>query len=191
MPRCRGVSTAILFERTATVADNLFALILEARRLVAFSNRDFAELTGVSLRTVERYPTSGGISHVGQTDKLIVATHAKDPQLAARLAAAAGRDLQELGLPPAPVPVPPAPRAAPEPTVAAPAPLPAVPEARQEHADSVLLAAARALNLPPETVRPGVAAAFARASEMGVSVAGLAAQLKRPPADATEGKPPA
>ena len=36
------------------------------------------------------------------------------------------------------------------------------------------------MNLPPEAVRPAVAAAFARARDLGVGVAGLAAQLAKP-----------
>jgi hypothetical protein len=96
-----------------------------------------------------------------------------NPGLAKELAAAAGTSLEALGLVKPPAPPPP-----PAPAVVAPPLPPPIPEARPEHADSVLVAAANVNNVSPETVRPILAAAFARASELGVSVGGLAEHLK-------------
>ncbi|MHB8420665.1 MAG: hypothetical protein ACYDCL_21545 [Myxococcales bacterium] len=157
------------------MAQNFQQLVFEARRLVAYTNRDFAKLTGVSLRTVERYNRNFGISHSGQTHKLIAAVYPKNAELARQLAVASGTSLEALGL----VPPAPAVSAAPPAPPAPPPPAP-VPEARSEHADAVLLAAAHAMNLPPEAVRPAVAAALARARDLGVSVAGLAERLSQP-----------
>ncbi len=133
-------------------------IVNDARRKVAFTHREFAELTGVSLRTVQRHAHAGGISGPFQTQKLLAALHPIDPALARELAEAAGLDLAALGLgiPPAPV------------------------EARPEHADSVLLAAADAMHLAPEAVRPALAAIFARARELNVNPASLAPHFLPP-----------
>jgi hypothetical protein len=160
---------------------NTLQLIFEARRLVAHSNREFALLTGASLRTVERYSHNGGISDISQTHKLIAAVHPKNPDLANQLAAAAGTTLEALGVvKPAPT-IAPAQAASPPPpaVVVAPPPSPSIPEARPEHADLVLFAAANALDMSPRALRPAVAAAFAKAKELGVSVGSLADLLAR------------
>ncbi len=143
--------------------------------------RDLAKLYGVSLRTVQRrYGRPVGRGIIAILKPLLT----KNPALARELAEAAGVDLAELGLvPPEPPPEPPAPPPEPEvrvekvfvPTRVEP------PPALREHADSVLLAGAHALNQMPESIRPALAAAFARAAELGVSVAGLAERLARSP----------
>jgi hypothetical protein len=146
------------------------ALVLEARQALHLDNRAFAEFTDTSLRTVERYNHAHGLGDPRYRDKLIVALYPVNPRLATELAVAAGTSVEALGLV-----KPPAPTTA---VVAAPAP-PPIPEARAEHADSVLVAAANVNNVSPETVRPILAAAFARASELGVSVGGLAKHLAK------------
>jgi hypothetical protein len=142
------------------MAQDFLSLVWQARKQVAYTNGDFAKLTGVSKRTVERHSHNGGISFNDQTHRLIAAVHPQDPQLASQLADAAGTTLAALGLKAAP----------------------SASDARPEHADSVLVAAANALALPPEAVRPAVAAAFSRALALGVSLHGLAEHLSRPPA---------
>jgi hypothetical protein len=146
------------------MAQDFLSLVWQARKHVAYSNGEFAKLTGVSKRTVERHSHNGGISYTDQTHRLIAAVHPVDPQLASQLAEASGTTLAALGLKAAP----------------------SASDARPEHADSVLVAAANALNLSPEAVRPAVAAAFARALGLGVSFQGLAEHLSRP---AVSGKP--
>ncbi len=143
------------------MARPFLTLVYEARRQLAYTNRAFAELTGVSLRTVERHAHNGGIANHIQTRTLVTALHPKDPALAAELAESAGTTLAALGLE--------APQTEPDASLV-----------RPEHADSVLVAAANALDLSPEAVRPAVAAAFSRALALGVSFAGLAEQLSRP-----------
>ncbi|MHB8417536.1 MAG: hypothetical protein ACYDCL_05645 [Myxococcales bacterium] len=154
--------------------DKNFALLYqEACHACGFEYRDLAKLYNVSLRTVQR--------HHGRPEAditpLIEATRARNVELARQLAQAAGMNLEKLGLVP-----PPPPRVE---RVFVPTPV-EPPPARREHADSVLVAAAHALNLPPEAVRPAVAAALARAGELAVSVPGLAEILRRPVGGAPE-----
>ncbi len=158
------------------MADNFHQLYDDARRATGtWGYRALANLTGESLRTLQRHH---GISTAAGMAKLILATHAKDPDLARRFAVTAGHDLNSLGIAPPPPPPPPK-----------PAPLDARPpvERHRQDAESVLLAAAHAANLPPEAVRPAVAAALARARDLGASPADLAAQLAKPLAPATKG----
>jgi hypothetical protein len=169
---------------------NFQALVWDARKLVGYTNRAFANVTGASLRTVERHSGSAGISNHFQTQRLIAAVYPKDANLARQLAEASGLTLEALGLG---QPPPAAPTPAQPPVVAAPLPPspPPVPEARPEHADSVLLAAANALNVPPQAVLPAVAAAFAKAKELGVSLSSLADRLSLvPPAPRAKPGPP-
>jgi hypothetical protein len=150
------------------------ALVLEARNALFLDNKAFAQFVGVSLRTIERHGHAHGLGDPVNRDKLVTALYPVNPGLAREFAVAAGTSVEALGLGTPPVPPPP-----PAPTVIAPPPPPPIPEARPEHADSVLVAAANVNNVSPETVRPIVAAAFARASELGLAVAGLAEHLAR------------
>jgi hypothetical protein len=155
------------------VADDFHKLYDDARRAThTWTYPALAQLTGESLRTIQRHH---GISTGTGMAKLILATHAKDPDLARRLAVVKGYDLVSLGIAPPPP--------------AAPVPIPTKPpvERHRQDAESVLLAAAHAANLAPEAVRPAVAAALARARDLGASPADLAAQLAKPLAAATKG----
>ena len=128
------------------------ALLHKAVKEVAGSQRELAKLLGTSLRTVQRYAVQGGLSLPDHLKQVIVALHPKNPTLAAKVAQQAGIDLATLGI-----------HAAPGPQAA-----------RREHADSVLCAAADALQVMPAAARPGLAAAFARALELNVDLQGLA-----------------
>jgi pyruvate/2-oxoglutarate dehydrogenase complex dihydrolipoamide acyltransferase (E2) component len=156
-------------------AKDLPTLIWEARKRVAYSNRDFAALTGMSLRTVERMSASG--SYRGDVATLLAKkVFPVDPALARDLAVALGTTTIALGLeePPAP-PTPPA-----KPAPVAPA-VPAKTPARQEHADSVVLAAANAMQVLPNAVLPAVVAAMRRAAEMDVDLNDLVRLLSKSP----------
>ena len=146
------------------------ALNLEACRRLSLNNRALADFLGCSVRTVVRHNSSGGFSGLANAVKIIRALHPTDPEFASELAASYGQTLVALGLEPDPRILPP-PVAPVEPSH--PAPL----TARSEHADAVVCAAADALNLPPSAVRPAVAAAFARAHELGVGLDTLAPLL--------------
>jgi hypothetical protein len=68
--------------------------------------------------------------------------------------------------------------------VAAPAPAkaPEPKRALSEHADSVVYAAADALELPPKAVRPAIVAAFRPAQKLRLSVEALLPALAAAPA---------
>jgi hypothetical protein len=84
----------------------------------------------------------------------------RDPDLAARLAASQLATLEQFGI-------------APPPTAAAPPGQ----AAERRDIDSLLCAAADAMNGPPRAVRPIVTAAFVRARDMGLTVEAVAAAL--------------
>ncbi len=155
------------------IVKNFTTIYEEACRLVAHTYRERARLFGVSLRSVQRHYGRPPDADLGI---LVQAVRAHDVNLARELAQAARLDLGKLGLLPPPPPAPPPPRVE-KVYVATPV---EPPPARREHADSVLLAAAHAFNLPPEQIRPAVAAAMERAAELGVSVPGLAEHLAQP-----------
>jgi len=146
--------------------DGSVGLLREVTRTLNLDQKELAQLLGTSLRTVQRiYATAAWIDRQ-QYVTLARAVYAKNPKLAAELAARAQTTPQELGIAP-----PPPSRKAPEP---APAPSPPSPRA----ADSVLCAAADVMNLPPRSVRPALTAAFVRARELGLSVETVAAALQ-------------
>ena len=92
--------------------------------------------------------------------------HGADAALAAEIAAAAGTTLAALGVLPPPAPPPPL-----------PAPLPpAGPPDRV--VDAVVCAAAEAMQVMPQSVRPAVLAAFACARELGLTVEGVERVLR-------------
>ncbi|MHB8417684.1 MAG: helix-turn-helix domain-containing protein [Myxococcales bacterium] len=145
-------------------------LVRQARReLHVWTHPQFARFLGCSTRTVQRHVRFGGVSQESHYHQIIRAVHPTNPALAAQLAAARHVTLEALGVrPPAPPPDP----------------------TRREHADSVVCAAADVLQLPPSAVRPAVAAAFARASELEVTFAGLAKLLAgAPPKPKPRAKP--
>ena len=145
-------------------------LVWQARSELNLDNQRLADLVGSSLRTVERYnEKQGGLNDRSHNESLIHAIHPKNPELAFELAEACGTRLEALGLVP------------PKRTEPAPPPTPPRPAARPEHADSVVCAAADALNISPAAVRPAVAAAFAKANALGMSVEDLL-QLLQPSA---------
>jgi hypothetical protein len=97
---------------------------------------------------------------------LVAMVHPHDADLAVELAMTLGQTLESLGVvPPPPLPPPPAPPAPP------PTPSAAI-------VDSVVCAAAEAMELTPGDVRLGLHAAFARAQELGLSVGGVVDALK-------------
>jgi hypothetical protein len=115
-----------------------------------------APLLGVSQRTLERW--SGGVqAPMGlQLADLARCVHAKDPALAAEIAAASGQTLASLGIVAA--------VRAPTPT-ATPTPTPT------QLVDLVVCATAEAMDVSPRVVRPFLRTAFARARELGLDVA--------------------
>jgi len=89
-----------------------------------------------------------------------------DAALAAEIAAAGGTTLEALGVLPPPPPPAPAP----------PPPVPVTPPDRV--VDAVVCAAAEAMQVMPQAVRPAVLAAFACARELGLTVDGVERVLR-------------
>jgi transcriptional regulator with XRE-family HTH domain len=147
-----------------------FELMLQARRLLDLNQRTLADLLGVSGRTVQRWDAGRSSGPVpAQLHVLAAAVYEKNPELAQKIALAAGTTVDLLGLVPAPAPAPKAPvgRAVPDGVVM----------------DAIVCVAAEALQTSPSAVRPALLAAFRRAHEVGLTTA-EAASLLAPPAPA-------
>jgi hypothetical protein len=135
---------------------------------LGLNQEEMGKLIGVSRRTMSRW--SGGIPGVTeqQVYTLARAVHPKDPAMAAELAGHIGQTLESLRIvspPPAPAPAPPPP---PPPRALPPIPL---------MVESVVCAAADALETKPAAVRDALSAAFGRAKKMGLSVDEVVAAL--------------
>jgi hypothetical protein len=134
--------------------------------------RDFANLLGISDRTMSRWLGEGMfVLQPGQLNILARSVFAADPALAAEVAARGGTTLQALGLgvrPPAATPpsLPPAVEVHPP----APAPLPA----SAALLDSIVCAGADLHGYPTGHIRAIVAATFARAQELGLTTEAVA-----------------
>jgi hypothetical protein len=131
-------------------------LHFEAQSKLGLNQRQTAELCGISLRTVQRW--AGRRSHPSSFDytALAKASFPVDRDLAARLASAGGTTLVQMGLV---VPVPPAPPLAPQ--TFGPAEL---------VVDSILCAAAIAMDMKPLEIRPALVAAFRRTRQLGIPI---------------------
>ncbi len=131
-------------------------LHFEAQSKLGLNQRQTAELCGISLRTVQRW--AGRRSHPSSFDytALAKASFPVDRDLAARLASAGGTTLAQMGLA---VPAPPAPP--PVPQTFGPAEL---------VVDSILCAAAIAMDMKPLEIRPALAAAFRRTRQLGIPI---------------------
>ncbi|HEY1691364.1 MAG TPA: helix-turn-helix transcriptional regulator [Polyangiaceae bacterium] len=166
--------------------DEKMAAFWAASRALGFEQRQLAEFTGVSLRTVQRW--SGGGSNPGWQDitRLAAAAYRVDRDAARRLAAAVGHTPESLGIV---SPAPPAPPALPGPAPQAPAAA-AAPFALQcVLVEAIVAAAAEALDVSPRVARPAVLAAMERAKAASLSVDDLLAALRPPPVAASA--PPA
>lgn len=140
------------------------------------TTKDLAESLGCSERTGQRWFAKQSTPVSSEMVKLARLVHPVNERLAAEIAASAGATLESLGLVrPAPPPEP-APPAPPPP----PPPLPA-----EALVDSVVCAAARAANVPPDAQLGPVLAAFQRARALRMSVEEVVDALApKPPAAA-------
>jgi hypothetical protein len=132
---------------------------LARRALNVGSQGEFGVLMGSSRRSGQRWETGRATPSYGQMCKMVAMVYPKDPELAAQLAAAVGQSLVSLGIekPAAPPPAP----------VVAPAP---PPPPIEDIVDSIVCAAADAMNAHPRDVRPALLAAFTRARRLGLGV---------------------
>jgi hypothetical protein len=146
-------------------------ILVDAGHVLGLGQEGVGKIMGVSGRTIQRWGSGSGLRLIRpHAESLARAVYPKDAELAAHIAAAAGTTLQELGI----ASVPPGPRAG-------------------HLVDSLVCAAAEAMDVLPRLVRPGLLAAFARALEMGLTVEMVHAALAGPiePAKGRTRRPPA
>jgi len=130
------------------------ALFELSRQALGTTQEALGKMLGVSRRTAQRWTLSGIPGY--RLPDLARLVHPHDPALAGEIAAAAGTTLAAAETTPA----------APERVVASPPPA----DPPDGVVDAVVCAAAEAMEMMPRDVRPGLHAAFARASEIGLTV---------------------
>jgi hypothetical protein len=126
-------------------------LMVRGQVAAKMSNGQFADLVGVSRRTIVRWTRGSPYMTDAQWVKLVAAAHARDAAVAASMAAEMGESLVSLGIEPPPAPPPPV-------------------IDSQELMERVLYAAAAAAGLSPQAVKPAVVAALDRAASLGASL---------------------
>jgi hypothetical protein len=134
---------------------------------------------------VQRWEGKRGQPSGSKIQALADAVRPHDPDIAAQLDAWAPRPA-----PPAPPPAAPAPVETPAPPILpppAPAPPPAVPAGVL--VDAIVCAAAEAMALSPQAIRPSVLAAFTRARDAGLTIDAVIGVLAPPPPPAPESTP--
>jgi transcriptional regulator with XRE-family HTH domain len=152
------------------MASEVSALFFRARRALRVTQVDLAQMLGASRRTGQRWDAGQSYPSVSQLTELAKAVYARDPALASEVAVSVGTTVDALGL-------------------AAPA-APAAPAAIETIVDSVVCAAAEAMDALPRAVRPALMAAFARARELHLSIEDVERGLKRkPPPKRAKGDP--
>jgi transcriptional regulator with XRE-family HTH domain len=134
------------------------SLLSETRSALNLTQVELARLIGVSRSTGQRLDAGRASLSQAQYFQLAKAVYPRDAALAAQLASRGGTTLEALGLVP---PVTPTPATSPA-----------------QLAESVLCAAAEAMDLSPRLVRVGLLAAMARARELGVSNEVIEAALR-------------
>lgn len=142
----------------------LGALLSRVQGTLRLNQKELADLIGCSARTVIRYYKRGGHLAPVSYERLARACHPQDPALAAELATLAGKTLASLGLEP--------------PAVLLPSPTSTV--SPRYLADSIVCAAAEAMQAPPNAMRPALLAGLERAAALKMSVEDVL-QALRPP----------
>lgn len=150
----------------------LTPLLHRARHVLGDNQEELARRVGSSKRTVQRWEVERSSPAPWHLHRLIDAVRPRDPELAAQLEVYAPR--------PAP-PAPPAPE---------PAPAAVVTPALSALVSAVICAAAEAMNVPPQAIRPAVLAALVQARDTGLSLEQVISFLAppEPPAEAKASK---
>jgi transcriptional regulator with XRE-family HTH domain len=152
-------------------------LLSESQVALGLTQEKLGDLLTASRRTVSRWASGTSRPSVDQLQTLARAVYPEDASLAAKVAAEGGQTLEGLGLvrpEPAPPPAPPAPL---------PRPFPPT----RLVAESVVCAAAEAMQAAPAVMREVLRAAFARAQALGLSLEEMNEALS-PPAEAAPAK---
>jgi DNA-binding XRE family transcriptional regulator len=153
-------------------------LLVLAREALGLNQQKLADLAGSSLRTVQRWENGRAKPSSWHIHPLADAVRTADPQLAAELDELAPRPAPPVPLvvvsaSPTLPPPPPSPLPSPAP---APAPVSA-PIADDILVDAVVCAAAEAMAMTPQAVRPAIHAAFARARDARLTIEAVLAVL--------------
>lgn len=144
-------------------------LFLRARAALFLTQVELARLLGASRRTGQRWDSDKSTPSPQQLQTLAKHIYPVDPQLAAEIAQATDTTLVALGLAPPPPPA----NAPPPPPVAS-------------IVDSVVCAAAEAIDVVPRAVRPALLAAFSRARELQLTIEVVEKALLGKPAPKSE-----
>jgi transcriptional regulator with XRE-family HTH domain len=132
-----------------------------ARAALHLNQNELANKLGVSRRTGQRWTAHNGPTGT-DLHNLARLVHPADAALAAEIAAAGGTTLEALGVFPPPAQVP-----------------AGLPEGQPDRVvDAVVCAAAEAMQVMPQSVRPAVLAAFTCARELGLTVEGVERVLR-------------
>jgi transcriptional regulator with XRE-family HTH domain len=150
---------------------SIHSLFDRARQALHASQVEIGTMLGASRRTAQRWDAGKASPSTEQLQTLARRVYPSDPRLAAEIATATATTLQALGLV-APAPPPAPPQAAPPPP---PPPVESV-------VDSMVCAAAEAIDVMPRVVRPALLAAFTRARELQLSVEAVERALQGKPA---------
>jgi DNA-binding XRE family transcriptional regulator len=153
-------------------------LLVMGGAALKLGQRELGELLGVSRRTMQRWQKGDGFPSIQQWALLARHVYAVNPDLAARIATQMGETLESLRIvAPAPPPIP----VAPPPVAVAPPPVPLRPQASlADLVDSVVCAAAEAIAVAPQSIRPALLAAFARAASVSLTVDEVRGALASP-----------
>ena len=143
-------------------APSVISLVIQAQLALGMTQSAFGEMLGLSRATIGRW-SSGRFPGLIPSNVAAIATalYPIDPALASQLAVSCGTTLESLGIV-APIPA----------TVSAPT------VSLGHLVDSVVCAAADAGGQLPSVVRPALAAAFARARDVGLSMEDVVKGLK-------------
>jgi hypothetical protein len=140
---------------------------LARRALRVGSQGDFGVLMGSSRRSGQRWETGRATPSHSQMCRMAAMVHPANPDLAAQLAQSVGESLVSLGVvKPAPPPV----------VASAPVRVPPPPPV-EDVVDSIVCAAADAMNVLPRDVRPALLAAFTRARRLGLGIEAVESAL--------------
>jgi DNA-binding transcriptional regulator YiaG len=144
----------VLAARMAGIPDSL---IVQCRLALGVTQQEFAQIFGYTKRTVQRWEERGAALIPSEIETLARVLYPVRPDLAAQVAEAADTTLDRIGVG----------------ALGASAAT-----AASDPIDSVVNAAAEAIGVTADAIRPAVCAAFRRAQELGLDVLAAAARLE-------------
>lgn len=145
-------------------------LVVRAQTVLGTSQAELGKKLGVSRRTITRWMAEESYPKTVEWTALARLVYPHDRALAEQIASGLKETLVTLGIeapprpPPPPAPLPP------------PRPSPPV----GDLVDSVVCAAAEAIAVTPQSIRPALVAAFDRFASVGISLEEMRAALKPP-----------